>query len=406
MPVGKISTPDNRHTSIWYRWTVFARYVVRRFQKDGGLQVASALTYTSLLSIVPLLAVSLAVIGSFGALAPMREAVQSTLLDFLVPSVAMDLSGYINDFLENTKELTAPGVIALAFTAIMMLSTIESTFNRIWRTSGARPWPIRFLAFWAVLTLGPILLGISLALSSTFRIITEQAVGEAAVQQGTLVLTFFLQWAAFTALYLIIPVRRVMLLDALAGGAVAAILFQPLKFGFGIAFDSSNNYQTIYGALAAIPVFLIWLYSFWTLLIIGAQVAAALPERHMLNWKSGRQETTAAARLDAALMMLARLWRAAGDGRSVRSDDPALTRGDLVLQPLVEAGLVVELDGGLYRAGGDFTRIPIAELWQALDLQTPPAGSDAAKQLLAPVKEAERQFLEQPIAMLLDDRQS
>lgn len=383
------------------RWWRFSAYVVKRFQGDGGLQIASALTYTSLLSLVPLLAVSLVILSGFGAFDEMRWQVQDTLLDFVLPDTADQVSKYILQFMENAQKLTAPGVIALGVTAIMMLSTIEGTFNRIWRATAKRPWPLRILAFWAVLTLGPILLGMSISVSAVFQGYSDQLKVGWLVRETRFVLPFVLQFGAFSALYLAIPAAPVRFSHALVGGLVAAILFQILKLGFGYFVASAENYRTVYGALAAIPIFLLWLYSFWTLLLIGAHIAAALPERRLLGESGLIDQTTAESRLQAAMLVLRRLWQAAGARETLNLEDLDPEPSPWVLNRLADSGLIARLEDNTLIAGCDFSRAPIGVLWRALDLATPQLEDADAPPVMAIVMDAERDFMGKPLSELL-----
>jgi membrane protein len=403
MPLGARSTENWATAPVLHRWWRFSRYVVARFQNDRGLQTASALTYTSLLSLVPLLAVSLVILSGFGAFDDMKWQVQELLLDFFVPNTADQIGGYIGQFLENAQKLTAPGVIALGITAILTLSTIEATFNRIWRAKAPRPWPTRILAFWAVLTLGPIVLGMSLSVSAEVEALTSRMSITASLlaQEGRQLVQFCLQCGAFTALYLVIPAVRVKLVHALAGGVAATIMFYALKWGFAEFVASADNYRTIYGALAAVPIFLLWLYSFWTLLLIGAHVAAALPERRLLNAAGLIDQTTAEWRLQMAVRVLRRLWRAAGNRETLDLGSLDPEPSPAVLEDLERSGLVVQAEGGRIIAGCDYARAPIGVLWRALDLATPQLDSADAPPVLAGLMDAERDFMARPLADLL-----
>ncbi len=395
---------------IWERWWRFSAYVVKRFQGDDGLQIASALTYTSLLSLVPLLAVSLVILSGFGAFDDMREQVQDLLLGLFVPTTATQVANYITLFLANAQKVTVFGVLGLGATAIVTLATIESTFNRIWRAGGQRPWPLRILAFWAVLTLGPIVLGISLTVSAEVQNLTSEIViGGGLARGGRLLLQFGVQWTAFTALYLAIPAAPVKLMHAVMGGFAAMLLFSILKGGFGLFVAMSENYRTIYGALAAIPIFLLWLYAFWTLLLIGAHIAAALPERRQLGRDGLIDETTAENRLRAALLLLRRIWQAAGSREILEPENLKPPPAPAVLADLERAGLVVRLEDGRLIAGCDYGRAPIGVLWRALDLATPQLEDADAPPVLADLMEAERAFMGHRLADLLsvyDPKQS
>ena len=402
MPLGARSTENWAETPVLQRWWRFSRYVVARFQADGGLQTASALTYTSLLSLVPLLAVSLVILSGFGAFDDMKADVTEVLLDFFVPDTADQIGGYISQFLANAQQLTAPGVIALGITAILTLATIEGTFNRIWRAQAPRPWPVRILAFWGVLTLGPIVLGISLSVSAEVEAFTSgMAGGDVIAREGRQLVQFGLQWAAFSALYLAIPAVRVKVGHALAGGAFATLMFYCLKLGFAEFVAAAENYRTVYGALAAIPIFLLWLYSFWTLLLLGAHVAAALPERRLLGADGLIDQTTAERRLQAALAVLRRVWHAAGHRERLDAASMVPEPSPAMLEDLERAGLVVRMDGGQLIAGCDYARAPVGVLWRSLDLATPVLGGAEAPPVLADLMQSERDFMARPLADLL-----
>lgn len=388
--------------SILERWWRFSTYVIKRFQGDDGLQIASALTYTSLLSLVPLLAVSLVILSGFGAFNEMRAQVQDLLLSLFVPTTATQVTNYITLFLANAQKVTVFGTIGLGATAIVTLATIESTFNRIWRASGQRALPLRILAFWAVLTLGPIVLGVSLTVSAEVQSLTSEIViGGGLARGGRLLLQFAVQWAAFSVLYLVIPAAPVKLMHAVMGGFAAMVLFSILKGGFGLFVGMSENYRTIYGALAAIPIFLLWLYAFWTLLLVGAHIAAALPERRQLGKDGLIDETTAENRLRAALLLLRQIWQAAGSRETLEAENLKPPPAPVVLADLERSGLVVRLEDGRLIAGCDYARAPIGVLWRALDLATPQLDDTEAPPVLTELMDAERAFMGHRLAELL-----
>lgn len=385
----------------WTRLAGFGLLVVRRFRDDRGLQTASALTYTSLLSLVPLLVVSLAVLSSFGAISDMREAVKAAVFDVLLPSSQGQVSAYIDQSLDNAQSLTAPGLAAIAVTALMLLSTIEGTFNRIWRVSKPRPLTVRILQFWSVLTLGPLLLGASLSLSSYFFAIADDGVVHGAVQQLGRVVPILLQWIAFTVLFFAIPNAAVRFRHAAIGGFVTAVLFELLKLGFATFIDNADNYRVVYGALAAIPIFLMWLYASWTVVLIGAEVAAAVPEWAEERYSTDLPDPDAAACLSSALRLLQCLWQASGTGARLPSDAieaKAAARAG-AMDRLITAGFVTEAADGTLIAGRDYARTPLLQLWQALDLATP--AQDPDPDMLSDLRNAEADRLQRPVSELL-----
>lgn len=391
--------------TTWQKLNLFARLVIRRFTDARGLQTASALTYTTLLSLVPFLVVSLAILSTFGAVSEMRETVKGAVMDALLPSVQTQAGAQIDRFLGNAQQLTAPGLAAIAVTAVMLLFTIEGTFNRIWHVATPRSLALRILRFWTVLTLGPLLLGASLSLTSYFFAISDDDfVGSALQQIGRLVPTV-LQWLAFTLFYIVIPHTRVRFKHAAIGGLVAAILFEALKLGFAVYIDNADNFRVIYGALAAIPIFLMWLYASWTVILIGAEVAAAAPQWHRDLSRDRSTAEAAAGRLGAALSLLQRLWGIAGSGGTLSPNAPealeAVWAGD-VLQRLIDTGFVNATADGQLVIGRDLARTQVLTLWQALDLATPEVEPDL--EALSALRQHEAEVLQQPISSFLADR--
>lgn len=405
MPVSTRARDWVIQQSNWRQLGLFIRLVVRRFADDRGLQTASALTYTTLLSLIPFLVVFLAILSAFGAVADMRETVKAAVMDVLVPTSRAQVAGQIDQFLANAERLTGPGLAAIAVTAIMLLFTIEGTFNRIWRVASPRSLVLRILRFWTVLTLGPVLLGASLSLTSYFVVVADDDIVGGAIQELSRLLPLVLQWLAFTLLYIAVPHTRVRFRHAAIGGLVAAILFEGLKVGFAIYIDNADNFRVIYGALAAIPIFLMWLYASWSVILMGAEVTAALPQwqRDLTRDREGAH--TAARRLTAALALLQRLWGIAGTGGTLSPNTPevleAVWAGD-VLHDLVKAGFVsITADEELI-AGRDLSRTPMAALWHALDLATPEIEPDV--DALRALRSHEGEVLQQPVSAFLADR--
>jgi membrane protein len=284
----------------------FLGYVLQRFLRDNCKERAASLTFTGLLAIVPLVAISFAIFAAFPAFQTMRGDLQSFVFQNFVPEIGSVVYAQIDDFTKKTGELTAVGVVFLAVTSVMLLSSINGTFNAIWQVRETRPLVARLLVYWAVLTLSPILFGASLSLSS-YLFAVAQATG---VEQytGPLVrlayfLPLLLQIVGFSILYLVMPNYPVRRLDALFGGLAAGLLFELLKKGFGFYIKSFPTYETLYGALSAFPILLLWMYLAWMLVLLGAEMTAAMPE-----WRAGiraaRIRMVPAARLLAAALAI------------------------------------------------------------------------------------------------------
>ncbi|MDP9196445.1 MAG: YihY family inner membrane protein [Pseudomonadota bacterium] len=261
-------------------------YTMRRFYMDNGFQTVSALTYTSLLALVPLMTIAFAILAAFPAFDDVQQQARSLIFSNLVPAVGDAILTYLDRFTRNAGRLTGFGIAGIAITSVMLLATIETAFNSIWRAREPRPLVTRLLAFWSILTLGPLLFGISLSVSGTLTSLMQALNLRTGTQDFLQILAFIalaLEAVGFTVLYVVIPNRTVQWTDALAGGIVATILFELSKRGFGWYLAAFPAYQTIYGALALIPIFLLWLYVAWSTVLCGAVVAASLPE-----WRSGQ----------------------------------------------------------------------------------------------------------------------
>jgi len=258
----------------------FTRKVARRFGEDRCLRVAGALSYTTLLALVPLTAVMFAVFARF----PVFESWMATAQEFIyanfVPASGEVVIRYLRQFAANAHKLTVWGLLFLVLTSLMVMATIERVFNDIWHVPQTRKHLHRYLSYGALLTLGPVLIGISLSLA-THLISLPLFAGYSPL---TAVRAFLLggmpvafEWLAFMLLYAVVPNHPVRWRHALIGSLVTTLLFEMTKRGFGFFIARYSSYQTIYGAMAVLPVFLIWIYLSWTVILLGAVVTAALP---------------------------------------------------------------------------------------------------------------------------------
>jgi membrane protein len=256
----------------------FFSYFWSNFFSDSCLQHATALSYTTLLSLVPLMAVMLSVFTAFPLFEDVSLQVQNFVFENFVPASGEVVQQYIQQFSANASKLTGPGLISLVITSIMMMAAIDNSLNKIWHNSKSRRPVARFVVYWSVLTLGPVLIGVSLAISSyivSLPLLSETAsYGE---KLGLLrVLPFFMEALAFTLLYVVVPNCRVAFRSALIGGLAAALLFELAKKGFSFYITSFPAYETIYGAMSTVPVFLVWIFLSWSITLMGAEFAWCL----------------------------------------------------------------------------------------------------------------------------------
>lgn len=261
------------------QWFQFLIFVVKRFEDDKCRQQAGSLTYTTLFAVVPMLTVFLVVISSIKALAPAREQVQHFIYSNLLPRSGVAVEQYLNRFTESSSNLTVVGILILFVTAILMLSSIEDAFNHIWRVNKARGGIVGFMRYWTIISLGPILLGSAFAISSTvasMNFLNDIAGYEINGSFWLWLISFALTWLGFSLLYWTIPNRSVPLRSAFISGMFSALVFEVLRQVFGLVMSNFTSYQLIYGAFAAVPVFLLWIYLSWNVILLGVEISYAI----------------------------------------------------------------------------------------------------------------------------------
>jgi len=372
-----------RYAFTLRRLAGFFGYAARRFLADGCPLKAGGLGYVSLLAVVPLIAIALAVLAGFPFFEPWRGQVQEFLVTVLVADAGAEAREQLALFIANASRMTGPGLAFLALAAILLMANINAALNAIWRVAEPRPLALRFAVYWAVLTLGPLLIGASLSVSGYAFAAAEWFWAETGTR-GLIDLSWLLSFAlaalGFAFLYFLVPNRAVRVWHALAGGFVAALLFEGLKRGFGIYLEHFPSYEVVYGAMAAVPVFLIWLYLAWTAALFGAEIAAAMPEWRAAQAR-GSVEAGPGARLALALSLLARLEAASRDGvkpkeRRLGAGLPA-TPGEIdgTLRRLRRAGYTARSLGGRWVLSRDLNAVTLGDLAATLHLGLAP-GAD------------------------------
>jgi membrane protein len=359
----------------------FTRYTTRRFIADGCLTGAGALSYTTLISLVPLTAIVIAIYSGFPIFSAARDRFLALLLDTFAPTVGEEAAWWFQYFASIAAQTTAVGVVALIFTAILLLGTIEDQLHAIWRVRVTRPWLQRVLIYWTVLTLGPLLLGMSLSLSGYLEAAARTIGFDAALIERTLALgfervarlmPFLLETFACTLVYALIPNCTVRWREAVLGGLVAAILIELLKLGFGIYIARLSSYRTVYGAVAAIPIFLLWMYISWAAVLFGAVLAAALPQWRVDIGEPG--VPSGGRHLGVALAILAELGDRARRGGAASVIELARALGlaastvDDHLAPLQAAGFVTATTSGGWVLARALASTPLFDLYLAMRL--------------------------------------
>src|SRR5579884_3615561 len=331
----------------------FSLYVFRRFFRDGCFAASGALSYATLVSLVPLGVIALGSLSAIPILSAVRDKLLAASFRYFVPAVGEQAASWVRTFAESATQSTAIGIAGIAVTGVLLLVTVEDQLNLIWRVSAPRPWVQRVLAYWTLITLGPVLLGVSMSLSTYFEIAAQHGggLGQKAAELITSGSTWhglaratppLLEFVAFTLLYCVIPNCAVRWRDGARGAIIATIAIEILKVGFSIYIGAVSYYRTVYGALATIPIFLLWMYISWMAVLLGAVVAAALP-----NWRIDERVGDLPAggvRLGFSLALIAALARAQRYGETRSTPALAADFGiattviDEHMRPLAEAG--------------------------------------------------------------------
>jgi len=255
----------------------FARFVLRHIKEDNCARAASALAYSTLLSSVPLMTIIFNMLSAFPAFQGLDQQIQDFVFSNFVPAAGEVVQDYLKNFSQKTSQLTILGIIFLIITALMMLRTIDQSINTIWHNHESRSTVQSLLVYWAILSLGPLLIGLSIFMTSyVFSLPFFSGVTASNWQFLWLGLPFLSAAIAFTLLYMVIPKQRVPLRFAFIGGVLAALLFEIAKKLFALYVTHADAYTTIYGALASIPLFLIWVYVSWFIILLGAELTYCL----------------------------------------------------------------------------------------------------------------------------------
>ncbi len=249
-------------------------YIFDEFVKDNCLQAAASLSYTTLLSLVPLAAISLAILSRFKF---SQETVQDLLMQYLLPTASFQrvIIENIQKFATNTAALSIIGGLFLAITAVALLNTVEGSFNFIWRVTERRSLLSKFTAFWSIITFSPILIGASLVLTSRFHhvgLVGSLLKHELIRNAINYILPFLLIFVIAFLAYRVLPNTKVKASSAIIGAIVATALFSYARWWFGIYITKYAHFDRIYGILGTLPAFLIWIYISWVIVLFGAEV--------------------------------------------------------------------------------------------------------------------------------------
>ena len=339
-------------------WFETLRTLRRRFREDRLGLTAGSLTFTTLISLVPLVTVMLAVFTAFPMFAGFEGALEKYFLRNLVPdTIARPVLRSLTQFAGNARGMGTAGLLLLVVTALALVLTIDRTLNAIWRVRTPRSITQRILVYWAGLTLGPLVLGLSLTLTSYAVSASRGLV--AALPGGVEMLLegiqFLLLASATAGLFHYVPNTAVRWRHAWAGGLFVALAFELAKKGLGWYVASVPSYSAVYGAFATVPILLLWIYLSWVIVLLGAVIAAYAPS---LQMRVTSVATTPGWTFEIALAVLRRLADARGGterGLSLNALAQRLRVDPLQLEPVAE--LLTRLDWVSRLDEGDTARL-------------------------------------------------
>ncbi|MDR2017106.1 MAG: YihY family inner membrane protein, partial [Burkholderiales bacterium] len=292
------------------------RFLLLRMLELRMTQAAASLTFATLLALVPLFTVALIVLSAFPVFGEFADRFKLLALGMLVPEYADKVGDYVEAFLRNVSNLTAAGVILLGIAAFMLLHTIESAFNDIWATRNRRSLMQQWLVYWMILTLGPLLIGVGFTLWRWLH----HHFGVSADGSMFMVFFHFLSIWITTAtllwlIYRIVPNHHVSWQHALIGASFAALLIEGGRYAFSYYVGKVTSYQLVYGAFASLPIFLLWLYCLWLVVLAGAIVTASLSYWRGAAW---RRPSDFRRRFQDAVEILLQLYEAQHEGKALQ----------------------------------------------------------------------------------------
>ncbi len=258
----------------------FLRRLMRRLTGVGLARTAASLSYTTLLGLVPLFTVAFAYVARFPMFESSQEALESFLLRYFLPGSGVVVRQYLAEFATRSAELKGIGTVFVILTAVLLVVEVDHEINAIWGTREPRSLARRMLVYALGFTAGPALIGAAIYYTNW---VVEHSIGTTTIGAEALTVlsepaALLVDTAAFTLVYVVVPARRVPLKVALFGGLLAAIAFELAKHGFRFYITRFPTYQLVYGALAVLPLFLLWIYVCWIIVLVGAAVTATLAE--------------------------------------------------------------------------------------------------------------------------------
>lgn len=277
---------------LWRNLSLFFNVFWLRFNQNKLNQAAGYLTYSTMLALVPLIMVVFSIFSAFPVFNEVTGELKQFIFDNFAPNASNMVGEYIDQFVDNSKQMSAVGIVSLIVVALMLINTIDRTLNSIWQDSSIRSTLFSFAIYWLILTLGPIIIATSIGISSYVTALARDFLqSDMGLPFGLKLLSFIpfmLTWFIFTLIYSVVPNKKVSIKHSAAGALVAAIFFTLGKQAFTWYITNFPSYQLIYGAMATLPIMLLWIQLSWIAILLGAQLAAVLGDMRLL--KTGKLE--------------------------------------------------------------------------------------------------------------------
>ncbi len=361
----------------------FFLFTYNKFQQQRCTEVAASLSYTSLLSLVPLMAVLFAGFSTFPVFQELFDSIQEFVFKNFIPSSSELIQQYLTEFVGKAYRLTLVGLLSLFVIALMLLWRIDESLNNIWGTKMNTNYLRVFLTYWAVLTLGPVLIGASVIVTSYLTSLllindTAELLGVKAVFLSAV--PSILTLISFTLIYLIIPNAQVRLMHALIGGITATFLFEIAKKAFAIYVSQNTTYASLYGALATVPIFLIWLYLSWLVTLWGAVTTRCMD---LFDFSAVNEQNYTSDKFVSAFHLLGVLSEANQEGFGLSEDSvhlsPRLSHEkdlDEILLDLQTRFWIHKTDNGDWALSRDLSTLTLWDLYKDLPYALPQSTSE------------------------------
>lgn len=359
------------------RAATFARFLWKRFLDDGLFQASASLAYTTVFALVPLAMVVFGVLSAFPVFDHWSDQLSDYVFSNFVPNAARAVETYLRQFSSSAGQLTAAGVIILVISLLITLHSVEVTFNQIWRVASTRPRLSRFLVYWTVLTLGAMLAAASLAVSARFFALPLFSTPQGSwLADLALSLTpALIEFTAVLLMYRVVPHHTVKLRHAAAGALLASVLLDMVKWGLSVYLGNFESYQKIYGTVAFVPIFLLWIYLSWVAILLGASLASSLAA---FRYQPASMRLPLGYEFYGVLRLLGRFQQARLEGRGLHTEDmlqlePMLTDSlvQQILHQLDSIRMVRRDEEGEWLLARDLDTVPLGELYEVCQFRIP-----------------------------------